>query len=560
MEMMSELRMFAIATQRVEGEFSANAAREFLRQVIVLNLAMLSPTGSEAERANPDGYTRARVLLQLLLEHLSPSLVRDAVVAELDALCAQRPILTGRARTLIARVGALPGVSDQRSTEQRLELYRFAVGEPSPLSQLHSAPAEYLEALSSADETALDQEVRACAASLRLTGLGNAYHALLLRFIVEREPALIGPALGLDAVGEASLQQQLEPVREWIERAIHPETCDAIYGLAGMLERGLLGRPVVVKALNRLSTLSLHPQTTNSMMARLGAGSSINANQLLLAGAISVLGQPLGVGQGHNPTCQSARALSLWSLHAPGYLLKLLIRAAADGGIQMDFEGTILRSDQLSGGVATAIDTDLDPVSLILVPHLDRVYDAMALRSSNRGEDPHRWVNPALYGRWVPLGFACAIDSLTRRVTRYEEFVRRFYATHHPAFNDGDVLLYPNPVGILVTDVNGHLLGAHAVSLLRIGSDPANEIRAYFFNPNNEGRQSWGFGSVVSVAGNGEQPGESSLPFAQFAARLYAFHFQPMEGGELESVPDSLIKAVVADSKRSWGKSYEWAL
>jgi hypothetical protein len=51
----------------------------------------------------------------------------------------------------------------------------------------------------------------------------------------------------------------------------------------------------------------------------------------MVAGVISVLGQPLGIGQGMNPTCQTARGISLWSLHAPGYLLELIPRAARDG-------------------------------------------------------------------------------------------------------------------------------------------------------------------------------------------------------------------------------------
>jgi hypothetical protein len=361
-------------------------------------------------------------------------------------------------------------------------------------------------------------------------------------------------------VGEATLHQQIEAVRELVDVAIHAETCDAIYGLAGVLERGLVCRRAVVKGLKRLTTLSLHSSATKGLMDKLRAGSSVNANALLLAGAISVLGQPLGVGQGNNPTCQSARAISLWSLHAPGYLLNLLIRAASDGAIHLDFEGIVLQSELLTGGVATTIHPDLDPVSLVLVPHLDRLYDAMAVRSLGRGMDVHRWVNPALYGRWVPLGFACAIDELTRYVTRYDQFVRRFYATHHPSFNDGDDLSYPNPVGILVTDAHGRMLGAHAVSLLRVEPDPQGELRAYFFNPNNEGRQVWGPHTVVSVSGNGEIPGESSLPFARFAARLYAFHYYTLEGGDLDAVPDSLVAAVTEDSKQSWGRAYQWAL
>ena len=558
-EIMSEMRMLAIADGRLDAPISSQDAREFLRRVLVLCLPMLSPTGSEDERVRPKTYRRARALLTTLLERLSPSMVRDAFVAEVDALCAQRPIQTTRARTLIAQVVSLPGVSEHEVTEKRLELYALAVGRPSPLSQAHPDAADYERTLASTDDNGIEEESRSFATALRLTGLGNRYHATLVRHLAAHAPTRIGPALGLDAMGEAALQQQLDVVCELIHVAITPETCDALYGLARALERGLLSRRVVVKSLQRIATLSLHASATKLLMSRIDAASSVHANTLLLAGAISVLGQPLGIGQGNNPTCQSARALSLWSAHAPGYLLSLLIRAASDGRVELEFEGAALASDQIAGGVAQRIDPDLDAVSLILVPHLDRLYDAMALRASGRDQDLHRWVNPALYGRWVPLGFACAIHPHTRTVTGYERFVRLFYATHHPAYNDGEELLYPNPVGVLVTNVHGKLLGAHAVSLLRVDPDPRGEMRAYFFNPNNEGRQAWGESSVVSVSGNGEIPGESSLPFARFAARLYAFHYHPLEGGDPDAVPDALVESVTADSRASWGLSYAWS-
>ncbi len=555
-ELLSEVRMLAIAEGRLQSSVSRADAREFLREVVVRNLALLSEGGTEDERNRAKSHVRARQLLQFLIDHLSPALVRDALVAELDELCAQRPILTRRARLMIERAAQLPRAGEHRS-EERLELYRLAVSEPSPLSQLHRDTVAYQRALGSADAHTLDQEVRAFATSLRLTGVGNAYHSLLLRQLAADRPTRIGAALGLDAVGEANLAQQADLVGDLIHVAISPETCDSIYGLARVLERGVLSRRVVAKSLRRLIQLTLHTSATRSLMGRLEAGSSLHANALLVAGTIGLLGQPLGVGQGNNPTCQSARALSLWSLHAPGYLLSLLIQAARDGAVQLDFEGLPLRSDQLTGGLAPKLDVELDPVSLILVPHLDRLYDAMVARASGRGQDPHRWVNPAFYGRWVPTGFSCAIDPVGT-VVRYEAFLRGFFATHHPAYNDGDDLLYPNPVGILVTDVHGNLLGPHAVSLLRVEPDPHGDLRAYFFNPNNEGRQNWGRGVAVSVSGNGEVPGESSLPFAQFASRLYAYHFHPQEGGDAEAVPDAVIAAVTEASKQSWGRSYRW--
>jgi hypothetical protein len=264
------------------------------------------------------------------------------------------------------------------------------------------------------------------------------------------------------------------------------------------------------------------------------------------------------LGQGNNPTCQAARGLSLWSMHAPGYLLNLLISAARDGSISLDFEGASIESRSIARGVSAGLEGDLDAVSRVLVPQLDRIYDEMMRRAAGRGEDAHRWVNPAFYGRWIPDGFACAIDVPTQSVRGYDAFVRRFFATHHPSFNEGEELIHPNPVGAFVTDVHGRLLGAHAVSLRRIEPDPAGELRAYFFNPNNEGRQDWGLGVTTSVCNKGEIPGESSLPLAQFASRLYAFHFHPYEGGAPEAVPDETVAEVVSAARASWGRAYAW--
>jgi hypothetical protein len=52
--------------------------------------------------------------------------------------------------------------------------------------------------------------------------------------------------------------------------------------------------------------------------------------------------------------------------------------------------------------------------------------------------------------------------------------------------------------------------------------------------------------------------GESSLPFDHFAARLYAYHFNPYEEGDGFAVPESTISKVVNMAKSSWGQSYQW--
>jgi len=284
-----------------------------------------------------------------------------------------------------------------------------------------------------------------------------------------------------------------------------------------------------------------------------------SANALLVAGAIQVFGSPLGIGQGNNPTCQAARALSLWSQHAQGLLLEKLVSAARDGFVEMMFEGKPIRSDFIAAGVAASIDYDLDSVSKVLVGHLDRLYDEMMRRVALRHEDGHKWVNPELYGRWVPRGFASVfVDKAQTTVAHYDAFLRRFYATHHPDYNDGHQLMYPNPVGLCITNSLGFYLGPHAVSVQRVAVDPEGVLRVFFFNPNNEGRQDWGHGVRPSIHEHGEVEGESSLPFEQFASRLYAFHYNPYEEGDGFAVPAGVVEGIHAEAKDTWGRAFEW--
>ncbi|MEQ9566987.1 MAG: hypothetical protein RLN85_14435, partial [Pseudomonadales bacterium] len=60
-------------------------------------------------------------------------------------------------------------------------------------------------------------------------------------------------------------------------------------------------------------------------------------------------------------------------------------------------------------------------------------------------------------------------------------------------------------------------------------------------------------GVIVSTAGNGERFGEASLPFEQFVSRLYIYHYDPLERGELANVSRADLDQVVDYIRRSWG-------
>ena len=195
---------------------------------------------------------------------------------------------------------------------------------------------------------------------------------------------------------------------------------------------------------------------------------------------------------------------------------------------------------------------DVDPVSLVLIPHLDRIYGEMWRRCENRDDDAHRWINPEFYGWWVSHGFRAVTDVKTGEVKDYEGFIRHFYASYHPFYNGNIPVIHAQPAGIAVTDSAARFVGRHAINILRVALSPKNEMRVYFFNPNNDSGQNWGQGITCSTHGNGELRGEASLPVAEFTSRLYAFHYDTLELGELSAIPDEEVARVKDLGYTSW--------
>jgi hypothetical protein len=557
-EVLSELRMLALARGEMEDPtVSTQGARDFLRDVMVNALDLRFPGHTEEDR-NLDPQLRTKIdhLMTVLAEEVPLEKIKDALATEIELICHQRPVVTSRALQLIELVHDEVGLEADGSEDHRLQRYIEAALAPSPAASDRS-PAEYARFVKEASRAELEEECRLLAGTMRDTGLAVGAHAYLLRRVATDLP-LLELALGLGPAGKAELERHHELVADLIGEVILPSSARSVYGLSRLLERGLLSRQPVLGGLRRLGTLEPHPHVAKAVKAS-RPGSDLTAAQLILSDTLCVLGQPLGVGQGRNPTCQSARGISLWSRHAPGKLLEMIRTVAQSNELTMRFEGQPIRSTQVAEGLLKEdeIDLELDAVSLILVPHLDKIYNEMMRRASNRADDPHKWVNPAMYGHWIPTGFLSAYNAVTGAISDYDTFVRTFYATHHPDFNRGHDLAYPNPVGIFLTSASGALIGFHAVSIVRVRRVDG-EVRIFLVNPNTEGRQRWHADISPTVAGHGEEPGESSLPFDQFASRLYAFHFNPSDVGELDAVHEKMVKRVEEAARKSWGESYTW--
>lgn len=573
METLSLLRVMAVIEGRIAPKmavpkkdaadapprqvFGPKDAEAFLEEVVALNAWALFPTETEATRGlDPIQVSASALLFQLLVEHLPEADLLTLILDEIDQVTAQRPLLVegliDRVR-LAERIAGLHGGEDPR-----LDRYVEAIRGPGPISREERDPERYRKRLAEADPPTLRSEADACSASLRRTGLACPQHAVLVRYLsTEGEEGLLDRALGLGPRGRLERRLNTTLIGEIIERGIHPLSPQAVDGLACTLERALFSRPEVAAGLGRLLDITLAPEIEQLIASSGPPG--LDPLTRLMSGVLRVLGRPLGIGQGRNPTCQSARGISIWSLNRPGYLLELLATAARDGPVRMWFLGELLDSRDLMGGLMDTMHPELDPVSLVLVPHLDRLYGEMMRRVANHPEDGHKWVNPAMYGRMVPAGFESVFDPLFGIPRDIRAFVERFYLTHHPEHAATHGLVYPNPVGLVVTNAHAEFIGFHAVTIQRIARDPEGQVRVFFFNPNNEGRQDWGDGIVPTVTGHGEEPGESSLPFPDFAARLYGFHYDAYWMGSAGEVTDEEVDAVVSRIESSWVATGPWA-
>jgi hypothetical protein len=554
-ESLSELRLLAVA----KGEYqhlliSAEQAHHYLTQVMALNLSLLFGPPTEAEREKQGNLAMIpRHLFQHLAERIGYEHIIDKLIEEIWRILQQRPIQVEPIKQMIIQIAtcrADPNI-DLGTSGQGAERLVSALFGPTQACREDPGIEVYRERLAKMDSSALQSEATGFSRAMHDTGLVSPYHAVLLRHLLEHSDHLLAEAMGLSSTGRDCLLCYRDLVHALIRGGVHPATTQAIYGLTLMLERGILYQPPVAPAMWRQLGMSLSEWSKARL--NLAFGEEISPRARLLEGVMCMLGLPLGVGQGNNPTCQSARALSMWAYNDPDYLLQMVAWAARDDDIIIHFEGMPLSSMASVAGVATSLPMDLDPVSLIVVPHLDRIYAEMIRRCIGRVGDPHRWVNPEFHGWWSGRGFRINVDVATGNLQDLDSFLRHFYASYHPYYNGHQPLIHPQPAGIAVTDSAARFIGWHAITILRASLDPDDVMRIYFFNPNNDSGQDWGDGLKVSTAGKGERFGEASLPFEQFASRLYIFHYDPLERGDLSEVSQEEIDRVTGYIHRSWG-------
>jgi hypothetical protein len=555
--------MLAIANGiAISTQINKNQAQEYLEEVVVHNLEFAFKQLSEESRTvmTDREIKKSCNLMGFIISEIDLNGVYDKLAIEIKLICEQRPVMTRKARELIKLVYSKTDISPSDKAGKLLDLYVNAIYFPSEGVKNYTNISDYESFLDKCNKKDLTVEANEMGHYMKSTGLVSEYHSVLLRKLISDDEELVPECMDLSETGKAEWIRHKDFISTIIFEIVGAYNYQCIYGLSRMLEKGLFSRRAVRVGIENLRKIKINPQVERRIIKSIiNPGSDVSPLKYLIGGLITVLGQPLGVGQGNNPTCQSARGISMWSRHAPAKLIDMVITVATQNNLVMRFENQDLISNQLEKGLMDKLDYDLDVVSVILIPHLDKIYNEMMKRAAGRGEDPHKWVNPAMYGQWIQIGFASVYDYLSNSILDYEGFVRIFYAAFNLKYNGDHHMVYPNPVGIFITNAKGEMVGFHAVSLLRVEQDQNGEVRAYFLNPNNEGRQDWGQEIRPSVYGKGEKHGESSLPFHEFSSRVYAFHFNQLEvTNYLHSVPDTEIKKVENLARVSWGKSYVW--
>lgn len=554
LEAVSLLRFLSVATgMGGHPTLGSDHARQFLTQVMALNLKRFFRFSDEAGRALGDREAVNAGLLQFIAERVGLRDVLGVMVDEIWRILEQRPVQVGPVKDMIAQISVALNRQGSEPGAERLGAERLVGALFGPTNETRSDPGldAYLERLATMDDQGLSREAMGFARSMHDTGLVSDYHVAFLNWTLDHaERDFVPETLGLGSTGLDCWRHYSGLVEELIRAAVTLYTPQALYGLASLLERGVLHYAPIAPALTRVMRLELG-ETVRERIA-LGFGPEAPAETRLLAGALEVTGLPLGVGQGANPTCQSARAISMWALNDPDYLLYLVMQAAEAETIQMHFEGTPIDSAGLPAGLGGYGPIDADPVSVLLVPHLDRIYAEMGRLCAGRAGDPHRWINPEFHGWWVRRECLVAVDVATGHLADYDGFVARFHESYHPGYNGDRPLIHPQPAGIAFTDTTGTFVGWHAITILRIAPGPGGEMRVFFYNPNNDSGQDWGQGVIVATSGNGERHGEGSLEFEQFVSRLYLFHDQPFRPAASAPVPAEAVARVRSMAVNSW--------
>ncbi len=260
-EALSELRLLAVA----KGDYShplisQEQAHHYLTQVMAINLWLLFNAPSEAERETQGRLANiSRHLFQHLAERIGYEYVIDQLIDEIWRILKQRPIQVDAIKQMITQIAlcqANPEIDLGASGHGADRLVSSLYG-PTQACREDPGIDIYRTRLERMDNATLQAESTGFARAMHDTGLVSPYHAVLLRYLLEEGDHLLSEALGLSSTGRDCLLCYRELVHALIRSGVYPATAQAVYGLALLLERGILYQPPVAPAMWRQLNLQL---------------------------------------------------------------------------------------------------------------------------------------------------------------------------------------------------------------------------------------------------------------------------------------------------------------
>ncbi|CAM3775448.1 hypothetical protein [Mesobacillus zeae] len=515
-EIMSLLRILSIARGKGTNPImTAQACNEFLSKALLLNMDLLILRETEENRIYLLHEEKlARKVVSFVGDNCFSPVVFQSIQKEIENLASQRPIVVKKIIQMITKTKRLTGMMAEAGSGWAV-LDR-SLHAPSSLSA--SFGSGYKEALGNCSDLLLVKEAFQLRTTMENTGIVSVYHAVFLMYINKEKPYLIQSFLCIDEQSKTNLRNNLPLIRKLVDSAVNYQTRQCIYGLMRLLQRDIL-TPDLKSLLDELNNWACKKNTQAS-----GAEWDHSPHSsAVVAAAISILGQPLGVGQGFNPACEPAAVMSYWSQKEPTLLIKLLLELLSTERISLEFEGKSILSSRLPL-VELEDHENIDVVSLLMFPPLLAIRDEMVRRSGETERYPQKAVHPGFYVTGIWKGFI--------RADEEDEFEKKFYQHYHPSSQVRAVTGLPQPAVILIYNREGIEIGKLTVLIQRVTSDGKGKTRVYFYSPNNDSLQEWSKGIKTSISGNGEKEGESSLLFKDFLECLHSFHFDDKQTGD----------------------------
>ncbi|MEX0884330.1 MAG: hypothetical protein WDZ72_12735, partial [Cyclobacteriaceae bacterium] len=318
-ELLSELRVLAIANGTLtSSQMTSSEADSYIQEVVVHNLEFVFNEPLEETRQLMSSHELKKVhsLFSFLADQIKLSKVKSKLAEELKMICEQRPVVTEKQRRIIALVKEKIELDPNDPEDMDLLAFQRSIYRPTERT-VDKSFQEYRDILANLTIKELEEEANEMGEIMLQFGLVSQYHGVLLIHLVRKELyELVPGCLSLTPVGIARYHEFKDFVTFLVVQVIDPYNAQCLYGLSKMLENGVLSREAVRSGLFNLTKISIHPEVVKRILKSTRTPhEKVTPKQYLIGALFRILGQPLGVGQGNNPTCQSARGISMWSQH-----------------------------------------------------------------------------------------------------------------------------------------------------------------------------------------------------------------------------------------------------